>query len=183
MREVVKLPAFAKYPQLVEMCLDDAAETSPKPFEELLRKTPGKNKQLWIRQLVALRVLEQLKPDAVEKLSTKLSQHPSADICRWFQEKADQQALDVITANRGGYELVHIPGGQFMMGSPASEKDRDDFEDPLHDVRVKNFYLGRYPVTNEEYGQFLSENPKEPEPKYWANREFNQPRQPVVGVS
>ena len=32
MREVIKLPAFANHPNLVEMCLDDAAETSPLPF-------------------------------------------------------------------------------------------------------------------------------------------------------
>jgi len=65
--------------------------------------------------------------------------------------------LDVIKAEQGGYELIHIPGGQFMMGSPESEEGRDDDEGPLHDVRVKNFYLGRNPVTNEEYGRFLSE--------------------------
>jgi formylglycine-generating enzyme required for sulfatase activity len=91
--------------------------------------------------------------------------------------------LDVITANRGGFELVHIPGGQFMMGSPESEEGRYSAESPLHEVRVTDFYLGRYPVTNEEYGRFLNENADEPEPEYWADREFNQPRQPVVGVS
>jgi hypothetical protein len=90
MREVVKLPAFVKYSNLVEMCLDDAAETSPLPFEELLKKVPGKSKQMWARQLAAIRVLDQMNPEAVEKLQFKLSQHPSADIRRWFQEKADQ---------------------------------------------------------------------------------------------
>jgi len=43
--------------------------------------------------------------------------------------------------------------------------------------------MGRYPVTNEEYGRFLQENPHAPEPRYWADRRFNQPTQPVVGVS
>jgi len=43
--------------------------------------------------------------------------------------------------------------------------------------------MGRYPVTNEEYGRYLAENPKAKEPDYWAKREFNQPQQPVVGVS
>ncbi|MCP4623815.1 MAG: SUMF1/EgtB/PvdO family nonheme iron enzyme [bacterium] len=183
MREVVKQPAFSENPEFVEMCLDDAAEISAVPFEELLLKTPGKSRQLWARQLVALRVLQQLKPVAVEKLQSKLTQHPSADIRQWIQEKAGQAALDVITADRGGYELIHIPGGKFMMGSPKSEEGRDDDEGPLHEVRVKDFYLGRYPVTNEEYGRFLQENPKASEPEYWADRKFNQPRQPVVGVS
>ena len=43
--------------------------------------------------------------------------------------------------------------------------------------------MGRYPVTNEEYGRFLKDNPKIKPPEYWADRQFNQPRQPVVGVS
>jgi formylglycine-generating enzyme required for sulfatase activity len=42
--------------------------------------------------------------------------------------------------------------------------------------------LGRYPVTNDEYGRFLA-SPGYEEPKYWADRKFNQPDQPVVGVS
>jgi formylglycine-generating enzyme required for sulfatase activity len=165
------------------MCLDDAAETSPQPFEELLSIAPGKASQLWARQLVALRVLGQLKPEAVEKLKPRLIKHPSADIRRWFQEKAVQEALDVIRADRGGYELIHIPGGKFMMGSPQSETGRYDMEGPLHEVRVPDFYLGRYPVTNDEYERFLKENKDMAEPEYWADRELNQPRQPVVGVS
>jgi formylglycine-generating enzyme required for sulfatase activity len=38
-------------------------------------------------------------------------------------------------------------------------------------------------VTNEEYGRLLKEDPKIEPPKFWAERQFNQPRQPVVGVS
>src|SRR3989304_3668 len=65
-----------------------------------------------------------------------------------------------------------------------SEKER-----PLHEVQVSDFYLGRYPVTNEEYGRFLQKNPEVKEPRhwsdlnYWADRRFNLLRQPVVGVS
>ena len=170
MREVVKQPAFAKDPQFVEMCLDDAAEISSKPFEELLIKTPGKSKPLWSQQLVALRVLERLKPEAVEKLQSKLLQHPSADIRRWFQDKAAQATFDLITADRGGYELLRIPGGEFMMGSPETEKDRYDEEGPQHKVQVQDFYMGRYPVTNEEYGRFMKEESEIPEPAFWADR-------------
>jgi formylglycine-generating enzyme required for sulfatase activity len=43
--------------------------------------------------------------------------------------------------------------------------------------------MGRYPVTNEEYGRFMKEESDIPEPEFWADRKFNQPRQPVVGVS
>lgn len=183
MREVVKQPAFAKFPELVEACLDDAAETSPKPFLELLESPPGKDKELWERQYAALRIVERLDPDTVHHLKEKLKKHPSQNIRRWIAELAVHAGQDVIKPEPSGYELVRIPGGVFLMGSPEQEAGRFHTEGPLHEVQVPVFYLGRYPVTNEEYGRFLKDNPEIEEPKYWAVRKFNQPRQPVVGVS
>ncbi|MCK5218970.1 SUMF1/EgtB/PvdO family nonheme iron enzyme [bacterium] len=183
MREVVKQPTFAQRSPLLEACLDDAAETSVQPFVELLEATPGKDRGLWDRQLACLRVLERLDSTVIDALQSKLAKHPSPEIRKWIQERALQAGLDVITADRGGYELVKIPDGVFLMGSPESEDGRCDYEEPLHEVRVPGFYMGRYPVTNEEYGLFLNENLDMREPVYWADRRFNQPRQPVVGVS
>ena len=45
------------------------------------------------------------------------------------------------------------------------------------------FFMGLYPVTNAQYQRFLEANSKAAEPEYWAVRDFNQPKQPVVGVS
>jgi formylglycine-generating enzyme required for sulfatase activity len=81
------------------------------------------------------------------------------------------------------YELVMIPGGRFQMGSPDKEEARWKAEGPLRTVEVPDFFLGKYPVTNEEYGRFLKANPRAPYPEYWYDRQYNQPRQPVVGVS
>ena len=69
------------------------------------------------------------------------------------------------------------------MGSPETEEGRFDREGPQHKVAVEAFYMGRYPVTNEEYGRFLEENPEAEKPDYWGDRKYNQPNQPVVGVS
>ncbi|MEM7249581.1 MAG: formylglycine-generating enzyme family protein [Acidobacteriota bacterium] len=43
--------------------------------------------------------------------------------------------------------------------------------------------LGRYPVTNEEYGRFLEEERGREKPSHWEAEDFNAPRQPVVGVT
>jgi formylglycine-generating enzyme required for sulfatase activity len=99
------------------------------------------------------------------------------------EQKQKHKPKDVIQAPKGGYELVQIPGGEFLMGSPAFEKARQADEGPQHLVRVPDFYMGRYPVTNEEYGRYLAENKGKAEPKVWRDRKYNQPRQPVVDVS
>ncbi|MCP4489545.1 MAG: formylglycine-generating enzyme family protein [Gammaproteobacteria bacterium] len=102
----------------------------------------------------------------------------------WLGGEAVKAATgEVIRAERGGYELVLVPGGSFEMGSPETEEGRDSDESPLHEVKVPSFYIGRYPVTNEEYGRYLKANPDAREPEVWGERGFNRPRQPVVGVS
>ncbi|MEW6736314.1 MAG: bifunctional serine/threonine-protein kinase/formylglycine-generating enzyme family protein [Acidobacteriota bacterium] len=51
----------------------------------------------------------------------------------------------------GELEMVLIPGGEFEMGSPSTEKDRSDDEGPQHRVRVAEFYMGKYQVTQEQW--------------------------------
>ena len=58
-----------------------------------------------------------------------------------------------------GMEFVWIPGGCFMMGSPASEKGRDDDEGPVHKVCVDGFYMGKYEVTQKQWRMLMGSNP------------------------
>ncbi|MDB9468708.1 SUMF1/EgtB/PvdO family nonheme iron enzyme [Dolichospermum circinale] len=56
-------------------------------------------------------------------------------------------------------EMVQIPGGSFMMGSPASEKGRSESESPQHQVNVPAFSMGKFVVTQEQYQQIMGKNP------------------------
>jgi formylglycine-generating enzyme required for sulfatase activity len=56
------------------------------------------------------------------------------------------------------YDLVPIPAGEFMMGSPASEKGRSDDEGPQHKVKVEAFWMGKYEVTWDLYDLFAFRN-------------------------
>ncbi len=61
--------------------------------------------------------------------------------------------------NSIGMKLVLIPAGKFMMGSPASEKNRAPNEEQ-HEVAItKPFYLGMYTVTQAEYKKVMGKNP------------------------
>jgi formylglycine-generating enzyme required for sulfatase activity/predicted Ser/Thr protein kinase len=56
-------------------------------------------------------------------------------------------------------EMVSIPGGSFLMGSPESEKERLKYESPQHRVNVPPFFLGKYPVTQKQYEAVMGNNP------------------------
>ena len=48
-------------------------------------------------------------------------------------------------------EMVAIPSGKFMMGSPTSEKGRSKYECPQYEVTVQPFFMGKYPVTQAQW--------------------------------
>jgi formylglycine-generating enzyme required for sulfatase activity len=52
------------------------------------------------------------------------------------------------------FEMVGIPGGRFMMGSPAGEKGRADDEGPQHEVEIRPFWIGKTEITWDEYDLF-----------------------------
>jgi formylglycine-generating enzyme required for sulfatase activity len=59
-------------------------------------------------------------------------------------------------------EMVGIPAGTFVMGSPASEPGRFDAEGPQHYVSVRAFALSKFDVTTEEFLRFLRETGYQP---------------------
>jgi formylglycine-generating enzyme required for sulfatase activity len=80
-------------------------------------------------------------------------------------------------------EMVKIPAGSFLMGTEEAEvirlckeyeTDRYKCEMPQHRVNLKEFYLGKYPVTQEQYQAIMGKNP--------SNFKDN-PKNPVEEVS
>ncbi len=76
-------------------------------------------------------------------------------------------AADLIT-NSIGMKLKLIPAGEFMMGSPANEANRNEDEGPQHKVGItKAFYMGVTEVTQGQWFAVMGTKP-------WAGREFVQ---------
>ena len=63
---------------------------------------------------------------------------------------------DPLASGGKGPEMVVLPGGKFAMGSPKDEAGREEIEGPVHEVSVRSFALGKYPVTRGEFARFAS---------------------------
>jgi formylglycine-generating enzyme required for sulfatase activity len=55
-------------------------------------------------------------------------------------------------------EMVQIPGGTFTMGSPEGEPKRYEDESPQHQVKVPEFFMGKYAVTQAQYQAIMGGN-------------------------
>ena len=80
-----------------------------------------------------------------------------------------------VTSPSTGMVLIRIEPGEFLMGSPDSDKEAGAHEKPRHRVRItRPFYLGIYEVTQTEFEAVTGHNPSH----FKANA-----RNPVESVS
>jgi formylglycine-generating enzyme required for sulfatase activity len=79
-------------------------------------------------------------------------------------------------------EMVVIPAGSFLMGSPGEEIDRHSSESPQHEVTLPHFFLGKYPVTQAQWSAVAALSPVnrelEADPSYFKGAD-----RPVERVS
>ena len=56
------------------------------------------------------------------------------------------------------------------MGSKEDDRDAQDREKPQHTLHVDAFAIGKYPITNSQYAQFVTATDHEP-PRHWRGPE------------
>ena len=79
------------------------------------------------------------------------------------QEAAQMKAYTGTIPRTGKeYKMAAIPGGEFVMGSPATEKNRRADEGPQVAVKLDPFWMGAYEVTGDQYMPFMAA----PQPRY-----------------
>ena len=91
-----------------------------------------------------------------------------------------QGQAELMTENIGNgvsLEMVKIPGGRFLMGSPETEAGRQSREGPQHYVDVPEFFMGKYAVTQGQWEAVMGNNP------FRIQSWFNRASRPVKGVS
>ncbi|MEM6598930.1 MAG: formylglycine-generating enzyme family protein [Cyanobacteria bacterium P01_D01_bin.36] len=79
-------------------------------------------------------------------------------------------------------QMLQIPAGTFLMGSPESEPNREDDEGPQHEVSVPSFFMSRYPITQSQW-RHVASLPKVTIPLEAAPGKFTGSDLPVEQVS
>jgi formylglycine-generating enzyme required for sulfatase activity len=77
--------------------------------------------------------------------------------------------------------MLYIPEGEYWMGSPEDEKDRDDSESPQHKVKISSFFMGQTPITEAQW-RFVANLPQEQQ-ELNPNPSDNGDDHPVVNVN
>lgn len=72
-------------------------------------------------------------------------------------------------------DMVLVPGGTYLMGSPDTEKQRFGEEGPQHNVEIPGFYMGKFEVTQAQW-QAVASLPK-------VNRDLNPNPSNFEGVN
>jgi len=123
-------------------------EKAKAEMEKLIKEKTGKG---YVE--VGGKVLKAAKPAAGKKTS--------AGSMGEGLSKAENQAklLEEDLGKGVKLEMVLIPAGKFVMGSPASEKGRYDNETQHEVTLTKPFYMGKYEVTQEQWEAVMGDNP------------------------
>ena len=81
-------------------------------------------------------------------------------------------------------EMVRIPAGEFLRGSPEQDKRTLASEKPQSMVHLAEYWIGKYPVTNAQYAIFVEVTGRRP-PEHWegGHPPAGKENHPVVNVS
>lgn len=103
-----------------------------------------------------------------------LKQYPNIDTLKNNVKK------DYSYTTWSNIEFSHVPAGRFLMGSKKANSLATKDEIPQHSVEMfYDYWIARFPVTNEQYSLFVNATGKDHPVGGWKKR----PNHPVVYIS
>ncbi|NEO20755.1 MAG: formylglycine-generating enzyme family protein [Moorea sp. SIO4A1] len=94
--------------------------------------------------------LKRVKPEGLKQFSFEVvTVNRRGRIIKRESQQAGYFTQDL--GNGVDLDMVYIPPGSFLMGSPESEKGSYHSERPQHQVSIQPFFLGKYPVTQAQW--------------------------------
>ncbi len=144
---------------------DDDDLMPPKKKGGPLRNEEKTKLQLWVKQGAPWPegvVLSQKakvderppSPDTLE-LATKIHAFITEKSVEKTAAEMKPYSEAVPKARNKEFKMVPIPGGEFTLGSPASEADRKEDEGPQVKVKIDPFWMGAHEVTWDTYMKFM----------------------------
>jgi formylglycine-generating enzyme required for sulfatase activity len=177
-------PALVAYAELLRRLLDEPETVNPAELEqrfavakgmelsvpsvlvtqETSRVDPGGNEwQSFEYEVVTIAFEEDLDIHAFEfEIATVVGRekgkgHSRDKVSELGIQRRPGQFIERLT-DKVVLEMVAIPAGEFLMGSPTYEPERYGDEGPQHSVTVPEFYFGKYPITQSQW-RFVAELP------------------------
>jgi len=141
-----------------------------RPAQKLMEQIDSQE----IRRQEMERRLERAQEEATELRS----QLDEVELRMEDLEERRQEILPEAMSRR----MTRIDSGPFLMGGRDEDSPRG--ERPAHTVHLSSFYVGRYPVTNQDYSEFVRCT-NHRVPIHWARGTFptGMGQHPVVNVS
>ncbi|MBN2548374.1 MAG: SUMF1/EgtB/PvdO family nonheme iron enzyme [Anaerolineales bacterium] len=126
--------------------------------------------------------------------SAELAERGLELLTQLFSTLAQKPPLVLTLAPGVTMEFVHVPAGRFLMGSTPEQVQRAihemgrgswlEPEQPQHTGELSEYWMGKYPVTNQQYQAFVQAAGRTP-PKHWEGGKIpsGKEQHPVVYVS
>ena len=146
--DLAKLDLIKAYEKTIKDCLKMKLDVEAEEFSKELEKIKAGN--LKDEEKKAKRIFLQASFSAEEAKTAQ------KELAKCLGKLMDAK----IDLGRGvKLEMVLIPAGKFMMGSPESEVGRKDNETQHEVTLTKPFYMGKYEVTQEQWQAVMGNNP------------------------
>jgi len=146
------------------------------PVSKKVKKVVNEQKIAANQALTPKKEIEEPRKNKLQKASTQPKAVPQTE------QKVDRFPDCLMI---GEFEYCRIPAGSFLMGS-NDKKDEHAYDDekPQHTVDIPyDYYMARFPVTNEQYNNFVQAMGEKHPVKGWLLDWKQIPDHPVVKVS
>ncbi|MGF7048079.1 formylglycine-generating enzyme required for sulfatase activity [Paenibacillus sp. DS2015] len=93
----------------------------------------------------------------MQQSNTKSCCSVSRDQGVHLREKNIIATTNIGTRSFDPKDMVHIPAGEFLLGSENEESSVEDGETNRRKVNIHSFHMDKYAVTNEQFERFITE--------------------------